>query len=133
MYIREWFAQRNERERSKSQLSRQRTSNKNRIFTVHRLLPLHSLASLAVALAHGRSKKNGLHFSQSRPAVLCLQSHSICPSSFFTQREACPLHLHLPPTVKECLLIDDFISPQTSSLLTTKVRQCIRRCASAQQ
>uniref|UniRef100_A0A182ULW2 Uncharacterized protein n=1 Tax=Anopheles merus TaxID=30066 RepID=A0A182ULW2_ANOME len=36
----------------------------------------------------------------SRPAVLCLQSHSSFPSAPFTHRDACPLHLHRPPTAK---------------------------------
>lgn len=44
------------------------------IITFH--LPTQALASSAVALAHGRSKWNSLHFSQSFPAVLCLQLKS---------------------------------------------------------
>uniref|UniRef100_A0A182VA23 Uncharacterized protein n=1 Tax=Anopheles merus TaxID=30066 RepID=A0A182VA23_ANOME len=64
-------------------------------------LPLHSLASRALARPHGRSKWNGLQRSQSRPAVLCLQSQLTSPSGpAGTQRNACPLHLHRPPTAK---------------------------------
>uniref|UniRef100_A0A182JKS0 Uncharacterized protein n=1 Tax=Anopheles atroparvus TaxID=41427 RepID=A0A182JKS0_ANOAO len=64
-------------------------------------LPLHSLESRAFARPHGRSKWNGLQRSQSRPAVLCLQSQLSSPSlPAGRQRDACPLHLHRPPTAK---------------------------------
>jgi hypothetical protein len=39
----------------------------------------HSLAEKEVALPHGRSKWNGLHFSHSLPAVLCLHWQVISP------------------------------------------------------
>ena len=70
-----------------------RTTHKE---TLH--LPLHSLASWGVPLAHGRSVKKGLQRSHSLPSVLCLHWHANRPSSPDTHWEPCPLHLHRPPT-----------------------------------
>ena len=65
----------------------------------------HSLADPPVARPQGRSKWNDLHFSHSRPSVLCWQSHFISPYLSKLHLEACPLHLHRPPIARSEILM----------------------------
>ena len=48
--------------------------------------------------SHGWSKWNGLHFSHSRPSLLCKQSQISSPNLSKLHLNAWPLHLHRPPS-----------------------------------